>query len=223
MKSLFIISTLITFALSSNIEDPNNLMHQIIESLTLQIPEMKNNLNANPQIKADAIRPIVGRGFTSFKQNAEIALYNQVDSNGLIDFLGFLKGNVQIPARYEKTFIEELSMIEFSDMNEIVESNVVFSVGNGGACKFICVIGQVNGDGTTNWLVADIQTQFSLAPNILVIQQKKKVLGFTKSKTIAIQEQRTLTPEQQEVLFTFFEITAFERFAEVLKISKHLK
>lgn len=223
MKSLFILLTLVAFALSTNIEDPNSLIHQIVEKLTFDIPGIKNNLNANPQIHSDSIRPIVGRGFKTFIQNAEIALYNRVDNNGLTQFLEFLKGNVRVPDRYQSTFIDELSMIMFSDLNEIVESNIVFSVGNGGACKFICILGQNNADGTTSWLVADIHSEFTLAPNILLIEsKKKKVFGLSSSSMKIIEEERTLTPEQKEVLFTFFEITAFERFAEVLKISQHL-
>jgi hypothetical protein len=128
---------------------------------------------------------------------------------------------LSLPEPYSKYFVENLSMILFSDFNEIVIYRVLFSVDAGGDCKYICVMGQKNENGTTDWLVGDVKADFTLAPDVLVIKESKSVAwGLYKSETTKIVTvPKSLTEDQLTVLFKFFEICVFERFAELLKIN----
>jgi len=75
--------------------------------------------------------------------------------------------------------------------------------------------------GKTDWLVGDVKAKFTLAPDILMIEESKSAAhGLYKSKkTKAILVPKNITNEQLTVLMKFFEVCVFERFAELLKIT----
>jgi hypothetical protein len=59
-----------------------------------------------------------------------------------------------------------------------------------------------------------------LAPNLLIVQKKKSVLGglWSSSEEKVVLLPASITINQLRTVFEFFEIVAFERFAEMLKI-----
>ena len=70
----------------------------------------------------------------------------------------------------------------------------------------------------SNWLVADFKASFQLAPNLLVVQEKTSVLGGLWSETSEriVEIPASLTLDQLYIVFEFFEIVTFQRFAEII-------
>jgi hypothetical protein len=214
----FTILLLVLFGLCRS--EATDLTRKVIANIVRSAPQLKEDMNKSPASRTTVVSHIVGNGFTTFKQSADLQLYGGVNDSNLIDFLNYVKKALSIPDNYSQYFVENLSLILFSDFNEIVIYRVLFSVDAGGDCKYICVMGQRNLDGTTDWLVGEVGATFTLAPDVLVIEESKSAAwGLYKSKqTKIIQLPKSLNDEQLNVLFKFFEICVFERFAELLKI-----
>jgi hypothetical protein len=70
-----------------------------------------------------------------------------------------------------------------------------------------------------DWLVANILANFDLAPSIFVVEVTKSVGPFWgKTEEKARFTPTYITERQLEIVFDFFQIISFTRFAEVLNI-----
>jgi hypothetical protein len=208
------------FLFSTCRSDASDLTKRVIANIVKNAPEFQKENDNSPATRTSIVSRIVQNGFTTFRQSADLQLYGGVDGKHLIDFLNYVKNSLEIPQEYSKYFVENLSMIEFADFNELVIYRIFFAKDKGGNCKYVCVMGERNNNGSTNWLVGDLKSTFTLAPDLLVVQKTKSALwGLYKSKETKIYTSpKNLTEEQLNVLFRFFEICVFERFAELLKI-----
>lgn len=207
--------------LKSEAPETTDLVKKVISNVQKNIPQMKRDL-ADASREVTTITRIVGSGFTYFKEQADMVQYNGVSDSNLIPFLNYLKSLISLPDAYQKYFVDNLSMILFSDFNEIVVYRVLFSADAGGDCHYVCVMGQRNDvTGKTDWLVGDVKALFKLAPDILYIEKSKSnMFGlFQTYETTAIVKPKSLTDEQLSTLFTFFEICVFERFGELLELT----
>ena len=101
----------------------------------------------------------------------------------------------------------------------------VFSVGQNGECKFVTILAHRNETSNKiDFLLSDMKATFKLAPDVLVIQDSKSVLGgiYSDSK-IRLQEMpRSLTNDDLKAVFDFFYIVAFKNFADLLGIKVEL-
>jgi hypothetical protein len=216
---LLLLSSLV-ISLTSCAEDADTgLIKKVIANIVKNIPNLKEELK-NSQSISVVVNKIVSTGFTSFQQQADMELYRGVSDENLTNFLTFVKSLLQLPDAYEKYFVENLSMILYSDFNEIVIYRVLFSVNTGGDCKYIVVMGQRTEDGMSDWLIGDVKSQFTLAPDVFVTEKSVSLAyGLFKSVvTNVVSSPKSITDDQLTTLFKFFEICVFERFAELLKI-----
>ncbi len=222
LKFILLISILIS---SSKCQDSteSQLMKKVISNIVKNIPNIKQEVNDSKSISV-VVNKIVESGFTLFKQQANMEYYKGVSDDNLTGFLTFVKSLLQLPDMYEKYFVENLSMILYSDFNEIVIFRVLFSVTDGGDCKYICVMGQRTNDGLTDWLIGDVKANFQLSPDVFVIEKTISTgWGLFKSKnSYAYVTPKSLTNDQLSTLFKFFEICVFERFAELLNIDNNV-
>ncbi len=203
----------------------SDLITKVISNIVKAIPQFKEEIQDSTK-RTDIVNKIVQNGFTTFKQQADLELYRGVDDSNLEPFLKYVKSMIALPDMYEEYFVENLSMVLYSDFNEIVIFRVLFSVDKGGDCKYICVMGQRNDDGkTTDWLVGDVRAEFTLAPDVLVLEKSTSYAWglYKKYETKVVSIPKSLTQDQLSVLFKFFEICVFERFAELLNIESQSK
>ena len=92
---------------------------KVISNIVKNIPNIKQEVNDSKSISV-VVNKIVESGFTLFKQQANMEYYKGVSDDNLTGFLTFVKSILQLPDMYEKYFVENLSMILYSDFNEIV-------------------------------------------------------------------------------------------------------
>lgn len=214
--SVFILFSLTILAFCP-ITDKGSNIYKTIELLVSQLPSMKIKVELNPSSKSPKIAPIL-KGFKKLIPSLEVLEFNAVPLSDLDKFLKKLGNQVNIPSKYQKTFNEKLGLIAYSDFNELVLSDFIFSVDQGGKCKYVLIFSQRNKDDTIDCLVGDVKSKFQLEPDVLVLQQTRKVFGKEKTKTVTKEVPKVLTQEMMEALTEFLQINVIEKFGSILKI-----
>ncbi len=205
----------------SLLAEPNdqNLINQLIKSILEQVPAIKQDIEQNRTIVVDTI---VNRGFSIFKEQASFEQYNGVEDAFFHEFLNNLRAEIDLPFQYQAEFDQIMQVTLFSTSNVWVVFNVIFSVKEGGNCKFVCVMATHDQENKkTNWLLANVGATFELAPDLMVVQTSHSYAwgAFSKSEEKIVTKPASITMKELEVIFEFFEVVAFERFAEILNIS----
>jgi len=196
-----------------------DLIKQLIMDILNKVPEIEKDIAENKTVVVDKI---VNRGFTSFKEQAAFEQYNGVEDAYFNQFLDNLKSEISLPAQYQAEFNNVMQVTLFSTSNVWVVFNIIFSVQQGADCKFVCVMASHDATNQkTNWLIANVGATFELAPDLLVVQTKKSYLwgAWSDSNENIILKPAAITENQLNVIFEFFEVVAFQRFAELLHIS----
>jgi len=206
-------------------ESCNTMVKDLIKKEIDKVPELKKEINESVYTKTSVINRIVSNGFTSFIQRANIMQLDGVSVDMIDSFVDYLQGQIALPNSIKPHFKNTMKDILYCDSNEWVMFKLVFSVGTGGDCKYVCVLAQHDEKKREiNWLIADVQSLFLLAPDVIVINQSRSFLGglFSKSEDKVVILPKTLVNEQIVVLSKFFEVVVFERFAEILKINSNV-
>lgn len=196
-----------------------SLIEQLITNILNKVPAIERDIQENKTVVVDKI---VNRGFTSFKEQAAVEQYTGVEDAHFKDFLANLKAEIALPAEYETQFDEIMQVTLFSTSNVWVVFNLVFSIKQGADCKFVCVMASHDvSNQKTDWLIANVGASFELAPDLLVVQTRKSYLwgAWSDSKETIVLKPAAITEKQLEVVFEFFEVVAFQRFAEILHIN----
>lgn len=223
---MFKIILLIALASSTlcDVSDPNSMIYKVMQTLASQIPGMKIEIGKPEKYPNEAIRKIIGNGFTYYSENAKLAQFNGVDGDSLNDFIDYLSGIVKLPADYQSKFHYILGAVKYTPFSDIVSTNLAFSVDKTkSSCTYVNILAQRNDDNSFDFLIGEIGASFTLAPNVLVIEsRKKKILGgfISSSSQEIVYEKRTINEENAGQLFTYFEICIFEQFIELLNLTK---
>lgn len=201
-------------------ETTTSLIEELISNIMAKIPEMKADILRNSSTIVDKI---VNWGFTDFKETANMKQINGVQDQYFLMFLDNLKSTINLPSKYVQNFESTMEVILYSTSNIWIVFDVAFSVDSGAQCKYVCVMARHDDIGKkTDWLIADVAATFDLAPDVLIIQQKQSVLGgiFSSSQDKIVLKPASITKNQLNTIFEFFEVISFERFAELLDINK---
>lgn len=207
-------------------EIKSELIKKVVSNIVKTLPEIKNDLSQEKISDkiSEKVNQIVQSGFLTFKQTADIQYFTAVTDQNLDGFLRYAKNLVNLPSEYEEYFVENLSMILYSDYNEIVIYKVLFNVNSGGDCKYICVMGQRRENGETDWLIGDVKAFFNLANDVLIMEKvASEFYGtYEKHESKVLYKPKSVSDDDLNVLFKYFEVVVFEKFAEVLKLSPFL-
>lgn len=204
-------------------DDHESLIYQLIDNIIKKVPEIERDLEQN---RTTVVDKIVDRGFTSFKEQADIEQHNGVNDEYFNDFLDNLRSDLSLPANYDAQFKETMQVTLFSNSNVWVVFNIIFSINTGADCKFVCVMATHDSvNKKTDWLVANVGATFELAPNLLVVQTKHSYVfgAWSDSEEKIVLKPASLSQNNLDLVFEFFEVVSFQRFAEFLNInSPHL-
>lgn len=207
-----------------DVSDPNSMIYKVMKTLAAQIPGMKIDLGKPEKYPNEAIRKIIGNGFTYYSENARLAQFNGVDGNNLDDFIDYLSRVVKLPKDYQGNFHLILGMVRYVPFADIISTNLAFSIDKTkSSCTYVNILAQRNDDNTYDFLIGEIGASFTLAPNVLVIDSRKKsILGglISSSSQEIVFEKRTINEENATKLFNYFEICIFEQFVELLNLTK---
>ena len=134
----------------------------------------------------------------------------------------YLQDVIKLPEKYQGKFVKVMKNVKFAKFNEIVSTDVGFSIdGKSNECKYVNMMGQKNKDGTFDFILGEINSTFTLAPDLLVIVKKDSKSWFGLSHTYKeqiVEIPNTISKDQLTKLFTYFEIVIFKQFAELLRL-----
>lgn len=197
------------------------LLNKVIDYKMSLFPSMQSLIdNFFPNIP-DRENYKYGRGFTNFSQKQEIIKYEGVEKANIKPFLSFLVESLQVPSDKRNQIVNHLALTQYAKKQELITNDIIFSVGNAN-CRYLHIIGVRNrDDNTTDWVVANINLEFSLAPNILILHSSKSGLfGLWKSESTRIELiPNSLTTQQVEIIIQYFQIVAYTGIKNIISVS----
>jgi len=160
-----------------------------------------------------------GNGFAHLKQYCQIQRLVGMTPSKLDDFSRKLIARIKFPAARTNDFLNTLEDIPFFESQQIMSYDFLFDMNNGGDCKYVSILIERRADDKINWLIADYQANFKLAPNVFVIRKQKSILGMWSSSKDTFKEvPRGVTNDDVEFIFKWMQLTSFKRFADLLGI-----
>lgn len=171
-------------------------------------------------IKKSKIGKIINEGFNSIKQSTNIMNIKEMNDNKFNDFLNYLHSQIDLPQFFKDKFNPIIKDILLSSSDEWLLFKVMFSVDKN--CKYVSILAQHDEEKeVVNWLIANIESKFTLESELLVINEAKSFSGelFEKSQKRVSQIPNSLVESQISILEKFFDVIVFEKFGEILNIS----
>ena len=183
-----------------------------------QKEQVIHELNAN---KNDPfLARLFKNGLSSYTSSTVVELVEGVETNMLGEYANFLADTMSIPARDRPNFLDSMMASAFADRGEWSEFDFMYKI-NQGTAKYVSIICYLHRDQDTfDFLISDIKSGFEMAPDIIIsTHTKSSFFGLFSSTTIKIDKRPAeLTRESIELLFKFFKVAAFEKFAAFRRI-----
>jgi hypothetical protein len=205
----------------SNNDKNLRLVQQVIGGIVKNLDEMKADVS-NKALNASAVvNKLVKRGFAEFEESAAVQQLNGVDYGVSDDLTNWIVTELSLDDSYRKRIETMMTIVEHADSQEWIRFEVAFSVGDGGDCRYVVLLARNDKEAKqTQWLIGNVQGKFQLAPNLLIIQEKRSSLFglLTHYETVVKEVPALITKDDVEVISEFFTVVVFERFAEVLNV-----
>ena len=158
---------------------------------------------------------IAGEGFSKFFMDSVAHRIEGLRPEFLSRYISMVPGMYGIPEKYAKDFQNVLLLAQWTSNQQWNKHDMLFDVNNGGNNRWMTFLSNRAKDGTYNFLVVNIEQEFMLAPDVLVIEESKSVAGgiYESTKTKHKKVPRNLTSKDLKQLFGFFTVVSFKRFA----------
>lgn len=166
------------------------------------------------------VSKLFSNGLKKFESSAKVEFIQQVDANELSGFANYLAQSLRVPSAKRRSFIETIEASIWIDLNDWKEISFVFDMGKGTA-KFISVVAAINTrTNKIDFLLSDVKSTFEIGDDIFVsTYTKKSFFGLFGKTSIKIKKvPAKMTQKSIELIFKFFKIVAFERFAQFRQI-----
>jgi len=160
---------------------------------------------------------LLGKGFEYFSQSAQVQISKGIKEEFFDKYLDWVYKRIKVPEERKQDVQGGLEPARWGDSTMWLASNILFSVEKGGNVKFASILCARNDvKNTYDFVFQDIQSEFKLAPDVMVISNKLSVLGGIWDDT---QEQRinvpkSLNTEDITTVMNFFQIVVFKSFAD---------
>ncbi|PAA93599.1 hypothetical protein BOX15_Mlig000053g1 [Macrostomum lignano] len=167
------------------------------------------------------IRRITSRGFEVFSQSASMQAIAEVDPSQYPSFVEYALNMIDVsPTVRSEVRRGVFDLLPFLGQSEWHDFNILFRSGSGGSTKFVSVLAHNGGSRGFDFVIADFQTSFQLAPDLLVVERKSSSMwgAFGSSETVIHKVPASIRDADLDVLMAFFDLAAFRRFALMLDI-----
>lgn len=178
---------------------------QVISTFTSLVGGLEGIANSWQTIvsafKTTSSRTIVGeiegKGFTNLKQSVNARQIQGLTPQGYDLLMPQLLRQAGIPPQYMQDAQLSVLLVQYADAQTWVKFDMLFEAGPGGQTQYVCVAGNRNANGSTNWVIASMAATFKLAPNARIIRTSKSVAGgiFEKTDDKIHYEDRSVTQE----------------------------
>lgn len=163
-----------------------------------------------------------GKGFEQFSATGVVKMTKGIKGERFGDYIKILKRIVKVPEEHLDAIDGVLETIEFADKDFWNNFKNAFSVGETSSAKFVSIYAYANQDDNTYDIVyLDVEGQFKLAPDTIVIKKTLMVLGGIWNDDNIEYEKRdkTITPEIMDQVFDFFSIIGFHSVGKMLGVN----
>eukprot|EP00827_Trimyema_finlayi_P006740 TRINITY_DN813_c0_g1_i1.p1 TRINITY_DN813_c0_g1~~TRINITY_DN813_c0_g1_i1.p1 ORF type:complete len:651 (-),score=271.04 TRINITY_DN813_c0_g1_i1:49-2001(-) len=158
-----------------------------------------------------------GKGFSYYRQSASIQKIGGLDPSYLDTFLSHLLVRIKVPEhRVEEVKYVIMDCIFMEGTDWKIYDNV-FDKDTKGTAKMVqLMMNRDENTGKTNWLIADLEGEFKLAPDLLYVQTSKSIAGgiWSSSKVEIKTIPRSMTQADLEAFYAFFWIIAQKEIGE---------
>jgi hypothetical protein len=166
----------------------------------------------------EIIEKLKGEGFEKFYQDAQVQITTGIKDEYFDRFTENLMKRIKVPEGRQDDINGALEVARFADRQMWSAFNTLYNVDNGGDVKFASVIvnrGEKDGKDVYDFVFTDLKSTFTLAPDVTVVNKKLIVLGGLWSDNEIVYEKhpKSFTPEDIEVVMSFFQIITFKCFA----------
>jgi len=160
---------------------------------------------------------IVGKGFDSFRNSAQINISKRIPPASWNRYLASLSKRMKVPADRANDLALVLEDSEYIPENIWSAINTLFSIGSGGTVNYASLyIYQDTRLNEYTVVYSDVQAEFTLAPDVMIINKKLSVAGgiWEDEKEIKQEVPRSLDPEDIRTVLNFFQMVAFKSFCD---------
>ena len=167
------------------------------------------------------MKELMSDGFDKFEESADMQKISGMDPAFLDTFISHAIQVYGIPSQYTEQARFAMEMVKYADSQTWNRFDLAFSEGSGGSMRYVVILGHNDAaTGKTDWLVANIKATFSMAPDIMIIQKSKSILGgiWSSTKLVFKKMPKSLTPKDVELVFDFMTVVAMTQFAKLLGI-----
>lgn len=190
----------------------------LFSSLLKVTNEWSRLVEAFKTVRSEEVKQIItGKGFEYFNEKAQIQIAKGVKGSYIDTFLSHVEERLLVPPERQKTLSDIMEECKYVEKNVWTAFNTLFDINTGGDTKFASLLIARNEENDTyDVVISDIQAQFKLASDIMIVNKKLSVLGgiWQDSKDVQVKVPKTLTQEDITAVMSFFNIVAFKSFAD---------
>ena len=172
-------------------------------------------VNAFKTTSSTTVTRITRLGFTHFAQKSTVLKATNMPADRAAEFVNALVIDYNIPTNASFTLA-----LTYSEELAWDQTSFFYSPSNDGYYRSLTLF--KNGDSLTNtasFLLVTINTELQLAPDLLMIQSSRSILGglFQKNKQSIEQVPHDLTQEEILLLHDFYMLVALQKIAPSLR------
>lgn len=166
----------------------------------------------------EIMEKLKGKGFEYFSQDAQVQITTGIKEEYFDKFVASLMKRIKVPEGRQDDIESAVEVARFADRQMWSAFNTLFNVDEGGNVKFASVLinrNEKGGKDFFDFVFTDLKSTFKLAPDVTVVNKKLIVLGgiWSENEIVLEKHPKTFTPDDIEVVMSFFQIVTFKCFA----------
>lgn len=201
---------------SSTTSSLSNKISTLTQAISSIASTFQSIINVFKSSSSTTINRIIQTGFTSFQQKTRVLKIINMPADRATEFVNAVSMDYNLPS--EGSFMLGLT---YSDDFSWEYVEYVYSPSMDGTYRSLILL--KNGDILTNtasFFIIDINAEFAIAPDLLIIEKRKSILGglFESTKQRIEQVPHVLTFEEAEKIKNFFMVVGMSNMATLLGI-----
>jgi hypothetical protein len=159
---------------------------------------------------------LIQNGFSKFYQSCQIQIIHNLMPQGLDRFFKLIETRLNIPENKRKIVSMILEESSYAETNIWGCFDIAFSIDKEGKTKFASIFSNRSENGKFTYVIIEIVSEFELAKDLLVIEEKLSIMGglWSDSKIKIKSIPKSLTNDEIKTVFSFFQIVTYKRLAE---------
>ena len=196
-----------------------NMMETLVNSFMKVTNNWKQIVDAfHTGRSTEIMEKLKGEGFEKFAQDAQVQITTGIKEEYFDKFVTSLMKRVRVPEGRQEDIEGAIEVARFADRQMWSAFNTLFNIDDGGNVKFASIIinrNEKNGKDFFDFVFTDLKSSFKLAPDVTVVNKKLIVLGglWSENEIVLEKHPKTFTPNDIEVVMSFFQIITFKCFA----------